>query len=124
MTLRTLLGALTLGAAIFVGFMVIGLTASAAAAPVGNPDPCTRAAPGSVVPEPRDLRSENGVLKVEMSIRDVREADGSAHYCYLLADGSIAPTLRLHPGDLLILTLQNDLVDPDPAQPQHHSHGK
>ena len=54
----------------------------------------------------------------------MRQADGTTHYCYLLPDGSIAPTLRLHPGDLLILTLKNDLVDPDPAHPQHHTHGK
>ena len=129
MTLRALSAALTLSAAVFIGF-VANTSAPAAAATVGTPDPCTRAAPGSVVPEPRDLRSENGVLKVEMSIRDVREPDGSAHYCYLLPDGSVAPTLRLHPGDLLILTLKNDLVDPDPAAggkssaPTHdHSHG-
>ena len=119
MTLRALLAALTLGAVVSIGF-----AAPAAATHAGSPDPCTRAAPGSVVPEPRDLRAENGVLKVEMAIRDVREADGTAHYCYLLPDGSIAPTLRLHPGDLLILTLKNELVDPDPAHPQHHSHGK
>jgi len=64
-----------------------------------------------------------------MSIHAVREADGAAHYCYLLPDGSIAPTLRLHPGDLLILTLKNDLVDPaaseaSPAHTHEHSHGK
>jgi FtsP/CotA-like multicopper oxidase with cupredoxin domain len=87
------------------------------------------------VPEPRDLRSENGVLKAEMRIRDVREADGAAHYCYLLPDGSIAPTLRLHPGDLLILTLKNELVDLDagvgigaegktPTHTHDHNHGK
>jgi len=65
------------------------------------------------VPEPRDLRSDNGVLKVEMSIHAVLQENGAAHYCYLLSDGSIAPTLRLHPGDLLILTLKNDLLDLD-----------
>ena len=124
MTLRsTLLALLTLSAAASIGFT------SPAAAEVGTPDPCTRAAPGSVVPEPRDLRSENGVLKVEMSIRDIRESDGSTHYCYLLPDGSVAPTLRLHPGDLLVLTLKNDLVDPDatghsPAHAHEHSHGE
>src|SRR5579871_4401218 len=99
MTLRALLAALTLSVATSIG--------------IAAPDPCTRPAPGSVVPEPRDLRSQNGVLKVQMSIHDVREANGAAHYCYLLPDGSIAPTLRLHPGDLLILTLKNNLVDPD-----------
>ena len=123
MTLRALLAGLTLAVSASLCFT------APATATVSNPDPCTRAPPGSVVPEPRDLRSENGVLKVEMSIRDFREPDGAAHYCYKLPDGSIAPTLHLHPGDLLILTLKNDLVDPDatgqsPTQMHEHSHGR
>jgi FtsP/CotA-like multicopper oxidase with cupredoxin domain len=88
----------------------------------GGKDPCIRAAAGSVVPEPRDLRSERGVLNVDLSIHDYREADGSTRYCYLLADGSVAPTLRLHPGDLLILHLKNDLVDTDPTAAHQHEH--
>ena len=94
-------------------------------------DPCSRAAPGSAVPEPRDLRSDHGVLKVDLSVRDFREADGTTRYCYVLTDGGVAPTLRLHPGDLLVLHLKNELVDPDPparaeasaqAQPPAHTH--
>jgi len=76
-------------------------------------DPCTRPAPGATVPEPRDLNSEHGVLRVDLSIHNYREPDGSVRYCYLLADGSESPTLRLHPGDLLILHLKNDLTDRD-----------
>ncbi|MGB6307735.1 MAG: multicopper oxidase domain-containing protein, partial [Steroidobacteraceae bacterium] len=38
-----------------------------------------------------------------------RESEGSIRYCYLLADGSQSPTLRVNPGDLLILRLKNDL---------------
>jgi FtsP/CotA-like multicopper oxidase with cupredoxin domain len=74
-------------------------------------DPCPRPAPGSAVPEPKDLRSENGVLKVDLTVHNFKEQDGSTRYCYLLADGSQSPTLRLHPGDLLILRLKNDLTD-------------
>jgi FtsP/CotA-like multicopper oxidase with cupredoxin domain len=85
-------------------------------------DPCGRATPGSTVPEPRDLRSDHGVLKVDLSVHDFREADGSTRYCYVLPDGSVAPTLRLHPGDLLVLHLKNELVDPDPAQAQSPAH--
>jgi len=90
----------------------------------GAHDPCNRAAPGSAVPEPRDLRSDHGVLKVDLSVHDFREADGTTRYCYVLPDGSVAPTLRLHPGDLLVLHLKNELVDPDPAhaQPSAHAH--
>jgi FtsP/CotA-like multicopper oxidase with cupredoxin domain len=75
------------------------------------PDPCPRPAPGSVIPEPRDLRSHDGVLQLDLSIHDYQERDGSVRYCYLLADGAQSPTLRLHPGDLLILHLKNDLVE-------------
>jgi FtsP/CotA-like multicopper oxidase with cupredoxin domain len=61
-------------------------------------------------------------LKVDLSVHDFREADGSTRYCYVLPDGSVAPTLRLHPGDLLVLHLKNELVDPDPAQAQSPAH--
>ena len=36
-------------------------------------------------------------------IRNVPGPGDAERYCYLLADGTQSPTLRLHPGDLLIL---------------------
>ena len=86
---------------------------------------CARPSPGSIVPEPRDLRSQNGVLKVDLTVRNTSEAGQAARFCYISADGSESPTLRLHPGDLLILDLKNDLVDPDHATVtpnEHHLH--
>lgn len=74
-------------------------------------DPCFRPPAGSSVMEPRDLRSRDGVLRLDLAIHDYREADGSVRYCYLLDDGTESPTLRLHRGDLLILRLKDDLVD-------------
>jgi len=92
------------------------------------PDSCPRPAPGSAVPQPRDLRSEQGVLKLDLTVHNHRQKDGSTRYCYLLADGTQSPTLRLNPGELLILSLKNDLTDADsspaPAnksRPQTHS---
>lgn len=87
---------------------------------------CPRPGTGQPVPEPRDLRSQDGTLEVELTIRDQKEADGSLRFCYLLADGSQSPTLRLHPGDLLLLKLKNELSDPLPeggASHTHHHHG-
>jgi FtsP/CotA-like multicopper oxidase with cupredoxin domain len=84
---------------------------------------CPRPAIGSPVPEPRDLRSSNGVLKLELTIRDQRERDGSLRYCYLLDDSSQSPTLRLHPGDWLILDLKNELTIPPAGAVPHHMHG-
>jgi FtsP/CotA-like multicopper oxidase with cupredoxin domain len=90
----------------------------------GN-DACIRPSPTSVVPEPEDIRSRNGVLKVDLSIQNYKEADGSTRYCYIAADGSEAPNLRVHPGDLLILNLKNDLADPDRDVPMvNHRHGQ
>jgi FtsP/CotA-like multicopper oxidase with cupredoxin domain len=74
------------------------------------------------VPEPRDLRSQGGTLELKLTIRDQKEANGSVRFCYLLPDGSQSPTLRLHPGDLLILKLKNELTDPLPEPGASHSH--
>src|SRR5271154_1078700 len=72
-------------------------------------DACPRPAPGSAVAEPEDLRSVNGVLQVDLTVRNSTEKDGPTRYCYVLADGQQSPTLRVSPGDLLILRLKNDL---------------
>lgn len=86
-------------------------------------DPCPRPAQGSVVPEPEDLRSQNGVLQVELSVHNYKESDGTTRYCYLLPDGSHSPTLRMKPGDLLVLKLKNDLNSFDaPSANATHSH--
>ncbi len=76
-------------------------------------DICARPTAGSAVPEPVDLRSQGGVLKVDLTIHNSTEADGSARYCYIDGNGNQSPNLRLKPGDLLILHLKNDLTVPD-----------
>jgi FtsP/CotA-like multicopper oxidase with cupredoxin domain len=87
---------------------------------------CPRPAPGSVVEEPEDLRSENGVLKLDLTVRDEKLKDGATRYCYLLGDGNQSPTLRLKPGDLLVLSLKNELSDTAPrstaSKPAHVHH--
>lgn len=81
--------------------------------------PCSRPTAGSVVREPEDLRSQDGELTVDLTIDNYVEADGSVRYCYTTADGKVSPSLRLHPGDLLILNLKNHLTDAG-APAQHH----
>ena len=76
------------------------------------PEICPRSAVGSIVPEPEDLRSKDGVLRVELTYLNVVDANGQVRYCYVSKDGSQAPTLRLKPGDDLILSLKNELVAP------------
>jgi FtsP/CotA-like multicopper oxidase with cupredoxin domain len=86
---------------------------------------CPRPSQGSVVPEPEDLRSQNGILKVDLTVRNFVEPSGSIRYCYVYGDGSQSPTLRLNPGDLLILNLKNDLSDPNHAESTAvHTHSK
>jgi FtsP/CotA-like multicopper oxidase with cupredoxin domain len=70
---------------------------------------CPRPAAGSTVSEPEDLRSENGVLRVDFTYRSSVDANGQLRYCYLYKDGSQSPNLRLHPGDWLVLMLKNEL---------------
>ena len=105
--------------------LALGTSALGGAAAAKSPsgDSCPRPAAGSAVAEPRDLRSQNGVLKVELTVRDAQQRDGSVRYCYLLSDGTESPTLRLHPGDLLILDIKNELTGPPAANgAAHHLH--
>ncbi|HEY4739534.1 MAG TPA: multicopper oxidase domain-containing protein [Candidatus Acidoferrales bacterium] len=79
---------------------------------------CRRPTVGSTILEPKDLRSRNGVLKVELTFRKSSEPNGNTRFCYIAPDGSEAPTLRVNPGDLLILTLKNDIpASSKPAAP-------
>lgn len=78
-------------------------------------DACARPPVGSVVSEPDDLRSKNGVLEVELKFSNVAAANGSMLYCYTDAAGRESPNLRVTPGDLVILHLKNALRDPGPG---------
>jgi FtsP/CotA-like multicopper oxidase with cupredoxin domain len=85
---------------------------------------CPRPAIGSAVPEPEDLRSENGILTIDLTVRNQKEKDGSKRYCYIYGNGVQSPNLRLKPGELLVLKLKNSLTDSDePATgPANHHH--
>jgi FtsP/CotA-like multicopper oxidase with cupredoxin domain len=84
---------------------------------------CPRPARGSVVPAPGDLYGTNGQLKVRLSFQGGKGADGVARYCYVDEQDGEAPTLRLHPGDELVLTLKNDLTPAESASTEHHHGG-
>ncbi len=72
---------------------------------------CPRPPVGNIVEEPEDLRSQNGVLRAELTVRDEADANGSTRYCYTDALGRESPNLRVNPGDLVILHLKNSLTD-------------
>jgi FtsP/CotA-like multicopper oxidase with cupredoxin domain len=110
---------------LFVVFILAGLTGAALAE---TPSPvCPRPRIGSLVAAPGQLRSSNGELNVRLSFRsDAPGNPGSAgRYCYIYGDNVQAPTLRVKPGDRLVLTVKNDL-DPSlagSALPHHASDG-
>ena len=72
---------------------------------------CPRPAAGSVVKNPPELRSQNGVLEVTFHFKyQVTIAgQGPPRYCYVTDSGLESPTLRVHPGDQLIIHFHNDL---------------
>src|ERR1700691_1089278 len=86
---------------------------------------CPRPELGSVVEEPQDLHSQNGVLEVRLTANDAADANGAIRYCYTDAAGHESPNLRVHPGDQVILHLTNALTDlgHGSAAPMHaHAH--
>jgi FtsP/CotA-like multicopper oxidase with cupredoxin domain len=99
-----------------LGFMI---AAHAPNSQAGNPGPplqaCARPEPGSAVEQPPDLRSEDGLLRVDLAIRNQAQPDGTVRYCYVTPDGRQAPTLRLKPGDLLVLHFSNEIAGAEPA---------
>ncbi len=92
--------------------MVVAVTlaahASASAQATAN-DTCFRPTEGSVVSNPPELRSQNGVLEVTLKFRyrQTVMGEGPVRYCYVTAAGDTAPTLRVHPGDRLVIHFVN-----------------
>jgi FtsP/CotA-like multicopper oxidase with cupredoxin domain len=78
----------------------IGQTAGAEA--------CSRPAEGSVVNAPAEIRSRGGVLRVALALRKSLGTNGEIRYCYVDENGDQSPTLRLKPGELLVLKLRNE----------------
>ncbi len=108
--------------------LALGLDALAGAAHAQSSDPadqvCQRFAPGSSLPSPADLRSQNGVLEVTLKFRTAVDAQGLTRYCYVTDSGLEAPTLHVYPGDQLLIHFQNDLpaVTGTSAQPTLRAH--
>ena len=105
--------------------LCVGPWCQSSRAQVQTKNICPRPRLGSTVEEPEDLRSQNGVLEVELTANDTAEANGATLYCYTDAAGRESPNLRVNPGDLVIIHLKNALTDLRPgvtAAVQAHSH--
>ena len=83
---------------------------------------CPRPDQGSIVHDPEELRSQNGVLEADLTAHNVAEPDGATRYCYTDAAGRESPTLRVNPGDLVVLHLKNELTNVGGTKTAHAHH--
>ncbi len=99
-------------AAVMVGLLCLLFTSYAFAAEQA----CPRPAVGSAVQDPPELRSHNGVLELSLHFRyqPTLVGQGPPRYCYVTDDGMESPTLRVNPGDQLIIHFHNDLATASP----------
>ena len=75
--------------------------------------PCPRFPAGGTATQPDNLVGQSGVLSVAFTYQTRTDQNGNILYCYTTQSGSQSPTLRVHPGDNLKITLQN--LVPAPA---------
>jgi FtsP/CotA-like multicopper oxidase with cupredoxin domain len=80
---------------------------------------CARPQIGSVVWEPADVRSKEGVLEINLTAFNSAQNDGSTRYCFTDAEGHESPNLRVNPGDLVIIHLKNAMTQPPHEEVQH-----
>ena len=79
---------------------------------------------GEPITYPIDLYSQNGVLNVDLALKNDVDGDGFSRYCYVyMYQGQPieAPTLRLNPGDTLNLNLTNNLTEIEGLAKAKHS---
>ena len=89
--------------------------AALASLPVAAQCPA-RPSPNSVVQDAPSIYSQNGVLKAELTLGHSVDENGYTHYCYIYqtATGQVeAPTLRLNPGDRLLLHVKDNITGTD-----------
>ena len=99
---------------IFAGIVAsVVVCMPAFAQPAGNP--CPRFTSGSMVTDPPNLFSRDGVLNVNLSYRSTVDADGRTLFCFTTSDGKESPTLHVSPGDRLIVKVTNTLAQPVPS---------
>src|SRR5262249_341346 len=68
--------------------------------------------------------SSNGMLRVDFSLRSGVDIYGLTLYCYVYGDNIQSPTLRVHPGDEIVLRLKNELAPPKAGAAGAHAHAK
>ena len=113
----TLVATLTVG-----GVLSFGMSARCDAQIRRAPGSCPRPAEGASVNNPPELRSHDGTLEVSLHLRyeQTTVSQGPPRYCFVTDEGMESPTLRVAPGDRLIIHLHNDLPPASTAQTNRH----
>jgi FtsP/CotA-like multicopper oxidase with cupredoxin domain len=81
---------------------------------------CARAASGGTVIPPAEMLSSNGQLRAILEFRSDVDDSGLTRYCYISGNAIESPTLRVRPGDEVVLDLKNELPA---ASTNLHFHG-
>jgi FtsP/CotA-like multicopper oxidase with cupredoxin domain len=79
---------------------------------IGAGKGCPPETQGGILLEPASRISKNGILKLSLFVRSSTDALGHVHYCYFDELGNLDPTLRVAPGDTLIVRLKNEISLP------------
>ena len=100
--------------------LLCGLSLTAAAQTMCPPRP----APGTPIANPVDLYSQNGSLTLNLALRSEIGDTGFTHYCYVYMNNGTpveAPTLRLNPGDRLVMNFTNNITAVGRAPKSRHA---
>src|ERR1700685_3843357 len=90
----------------FVAALIVSVTAASGICSAQIASPCTRYPVGSVITQPQDLFSSNGVLSINFTYETQPDASGNTLYCFVTDSGVQSPTLHVHPGDRLMINLK------------------
>ena len=104
----------------FALLLCVAPVATASQASPSSNQACPRPPSGATAVNPPELRSRNGVLEVTLHFRYERTVTGQGpqRYCYVTDRGEESPTLRVRPGDQLIIHFHNDLPTTGLSQSQ------
>jgi len=83
-----------------------------------------RPAPGTAISNPVDLYSQNGTLTLNLALQSEVGPTGFTHYCYVYMQNGQpveAPTLRLNPGDNLVINFANNITVVGKAPKSRHA---
>jgi FtsP/CotA-like multicopper oxidase with cupredoxin domain len=92
----------------FVIRLTLVLAAQAFRAAASSQETCSRPQPGNTITAPAELRSSGQLLSVQLAFRQVTGPDGRALFCYIDEKGNQSPTLRVKPGNTVVIKLKNE----------------